>query len=118
MNHDMALSATLCQALIAHDACATVVLDADERLVAWNAAAGAAFGFDPDRLRGASLIAAGFRHGGPAIRKAVDAVRGEGGVRPHRVDSAAGEMTVAALRLEDRLQGFVLRRAQPPPAEA
>ena len=113
----MALSATLCQALIAHDACATVVLDADERLVAWNAAAGAAFGFDPDRLRGVSLIAADFTHGGPAIRKAVDASRAEGGVRPHRVDSAAGELTVAALRLEDRLQGFVLRRAQSPPAE-
>jgi signal transduction histidine kinase/CheY-like chemotaxis protein len=113
----MALSATLCQTLIAHDACATVVLDADERLVAWNAAAGAAFGFDPDRLRGASLIAAGFTHGGPAIRKAVDAIRGEGGVRPHRVDSAVGEITVAPLRLEDRLQGFVLRRAPSLPAK-
>jgi signal transduction histidine kinase/ActR/RegA family two-component response regulator len=111
VNHQTALFATLCQALIAHDACATVVLDFDERLVAWNAAAGAAFGFDPDRLRGASLVAVQFSHGGPAIRKAVDAIRGEGGLQLRRVDVAEGEVTVAPLRLDERLQGFVLRRA-------
>jgi signal transduction histidine kinase/ActR/RegA family two-component response regulator len=113
-----ALFATFCQALIAHDPCAIVVLDLDERLVAWNASAAAAFGFDPDRLRDASLIAAWFTRGGPAIRKAVDAIRGEGGVRLHRVSVPDGEITVAPLRLDDRLQGYVLRRADAATSEA
>jgi signal transduction histidine kinase/ActR/RegA family two-component response regulator len=117
VNHHTALSATLCQALIAHDACATVVLDVDERVVAWNAAAGVAFGFNPDQLRDASHVVSGLSHGS-AIRKAVDAIRTEGGVRPHRVDAGEGEILVAPLRFDDRVQGFVLRRADPNAAEA
>ena len=106
----MALPTALCQALIAHDTCATVVLDLDERLIAWNAAAVAAFGFDPTRLRDASPIVAAFT-GGSAIRKAIDAVRIEGGVRPQRVDAPDGEITIAPLRADGRLVGVVLRRA-------
>jgi signal transduction histidine kinase/ActR/RegA family two-component response regulator len=118
VDHHTASFAALCQALIAHDACATVVLDADERLVAWNAAASAAFGFDPDRLRDRSMIVAGFTRGGPAIRKIVDALRAETSARPRRVDAPDGEITVAPLRIDDRLQGFVLRRADTATADA
>jgi signal transduction histidine kinase/CheY-like chemotaxis protein len=110
VNHQTALFVTLCQALIAHDACATLVLDVDERLVAWNTAAAAAFGFDPDRLSGASLITPKFTVAGAAIRKALDAIRGEDGVPLHRIDVDDGEITVAALRVDRRLHGFVLRR--------
>ena len=108
----MALFATLGQALIAHDACATVVLDLNERLVAWNAAAADAFCFDPDRLRGASLIASKFTHGGPAIHQAIDAIRGEDAADLRRVDAPDDEITVAPLRVAGRLEGFVLRRAK------
>jgi signal transduction histidine kinase/ActR/RegA family two-component response regulator len=118
VDHQTALFATLCQALIAHDACATVIIDADERLVAWNAAAGAAFGFDPDTVRDRSMIVAGFTRGGPAIRKIVDALRGEAAAQPRRVDALDAEITVAPLRLDDRLHGFVLRRAGTAAVEA
>ena len=117
MNHHAALFATLCQALIAHDPCATVVLDVDERLIAWNAAAGVAFGFDPDRVRDASALVSGFRHGS-TIRKAIEAMRSEGGVQPHRVDVGAAQITVTPLRVDGCLRGFVLRRADAKAAEA
>jgi signal transduction histidine kinase/ActR/RegA family two-component response regulator len=111
VNHQTALSTTLCQALIAHDACATVVVDLDGRLVAWNDAAGAAFGLDRERLRRGSLVVAALTPGGFELRKAVEALRGEGRVQLHRVELPDGEITVAPLRVDDRLQGFVLRRA-------
>ena len=111
MNHQTALFATLCQALIAHDPCATVVVDVDERVVAWNDAARMAFDFDPDHMRTGSLVVSALTPGGFELRKAVDALRGEGGVQPRRVDLPRGEITIAPLRIDDRLQGFVLRRA-------
>jgi two-component system, sensor histidine kinase len=111
VNHQTALSTTLCQALIAHDACATVVVDLDERLVAWNDAARAAFGFDPQHLRSGSLVVTALTPGGFELRKAVDALRGEGRAQLRRVELPDGEITVAPLRVDDRLQGFVLRRA-------
>jgi signal transduction histidine kinase/ActR/RegA family two-component response regulator len=96
--------------LIAHDECATVVLDLNERLVAWNAAAAGAFGFDPDRLRGASLVASKFTRGGPAIHHAIDAIRAEDLADLQRVEMPDREITVAPLRADGALQGFVLRR--------
>jgi len=118
VDHQTASFATLCQALIAHDACATVVVDADERLVACNEAAARAFGFDPETVRQRSMIIAGFTRGGPAIRKIVDALRAEAGARARRVDAPDGEITVTPLRLDDRVHGFVLRRAETAVADA
>ena len=105
MDSQTALFASLCQALIAHDACATFVLDVDAKIVAWNAAAGAAFGFDPRQLRTGSPIDLG-----PALRDAVDAVRYE--VAARRVPFVGGDVTINPLRLGDRLHGFVVRRAE------
>jgi signal transduction histidine kinase/CheY-like chemotaxis protein len=118
VHHEIASVATLCQALIANDACATVVIDSDERLVAWNAAAGPAFGFSPETLRDRSMIVAGFTRGGPAIRKTLDALRGQSGTEAQGVGAPGGDITVAPLRIDDRLYGFVLRRADTAVADA
>jgi signal transduction histidine kinase/ActR/RegA family two-component response regulator len=118
VNHQTALFATLCQALIAHDACATVVVDLDERLVAWNDAACAAFGFDPEHLRSGSLALAALIPGGSALRDPIETIRTKGGLQPHRVELPDGEITLAALRVDGRLEGFVLRRADAAAAEA
>ena len=103
MDSQTALFASLCQALIAQDACATLVLDVDEKIVAWNAAAGAAFGLDPQQPRTGSPI-----DRDPALRDAVDAVRH--GAAARRVPLPDGELTISPLRLADRLHGFVLRK--------
>ncbi len=117
MNHQTALFATLCQALIAHDACATVVVDLDERLVAWNAAAAAAFGLDRHHL-GANPLVLECIPGGSVLRKTVEAIRNEGGLQPHQVDLPDGDITVAPVRVDDGLQGFVLRRTDAAAAKA
>jgi signal transduction histidine kinase/ActR/RegA family two-component response regulator len=99
-----ALFASLCQALIAHDACAILVLDVDEKIVAWNAAAGAAFGFAPESRAGSPID-----RDASVLRDALDAVRHEAAARRMRLGD--DEITISALRLADRLHGFVLRRA-------
>ena len=101
VHHQIASVAALCQALIAHDACATVIVDGDERLVAWNASAGPAFGFAPERVRDRSMIVAGFTRGGPAIRKTLDALRGQSGTEAQGVGAPGGDITVAPLRISD-----------------
>jgi signal transduction histidine kinase len=118
VHHEIASVATLCQTLIANDACATVVVDGDERLVAWNTAAGPAFGFSPETLRDRSMIVAGFTRGGPAIRKILDALRGQSGTQAQRVGAPDGDVVAAPLRIDDRLYGFVLRRADTAVADA
>ena len=117
MDHETALSATLCQALIAHDACATVVMDVDERLVAWNDAARAVFGFDPQHLRTGSPVVSALTPRGFELRKAVDALRGEGRAQLRRVELPDGEITIVPLHVDGRLQGFVLRRTDAAAAE-
>jgi signal transduction histidine kinase len=111
VSHQTALSATLCQALIAHDACATVVVDMDERLVACNDAAGAAFGLDAQHLRSGAPVVSVLTGRGFELRRALDALREERRPRLHHAALADREITVAPLRVDDRLQGFVLRRA-------
>jgi len=110
MSDFVAAAAALCHALIAHDTCATVVLDIDERIVAYNASAGRAFGIGAGAV-GLALSASGIssRHAG--VRKGVDGVRTEAGARPLRVDAADGAVDVAPLLLAGRLAGFVVRRA-------
>ena len=111
MDAQTTLFASLCQALIANDACGTVVLDVDEKIVAWNAAAGAAFGFDAE-LRAGSPI----DRGASVLREALDAVRHEGAAR--RVHLGDGEITIGPLRVAARLHGFVLRRTDARVADA
>jgi signal transduction histidine kinase/ActR/RegA family two-component response regulator len=117
VTHQTALSATLCQALIAHDACATVVLDVDERLVAWNDAARTVFGFDPQHLRIGSLVVSALTPRGFELRKAVDSLRSEDRAQIRRVELPDGEITIAPLHVDGRLQGFVLRRTDAAAAE-
>ena len=118
MDPETALFATLCQALIAHDPCATAVLDVDGRLVAWNAAAAAALRLDREQLRPGAPIAAKLDRGASTVRDALDVIRTEGGTRPHRVELADGELTITPMIVEARLRGFVLRRADPNATEA
>jgi signal transduction histidine kinase/ActR/RegA family two-component response regulator len=109
MSEFAAASLALCQALIAHDTCATVVLDIDERIVAYNASAARLFGIGANVL-GLSLSASGIPSRHAAVRKGVDAVRTEAGARPLRVDAPDGAIDVAPLMIDSRLAGFVVRR--------
>jgi signal transduction histidine kinase len=99
----------LCEALIAHDACATVVLDAAERILACNAAARAVW--KTVDVVGRPLAESGLPQRVGGIRKGIDAVRGEAGVRPIAVDTPDGAVTVAPLLTGSRVAGFVIRRS-------
>jgi signal transduction histidine kinase len=104
--------AALCQALIAHETCATVVLDPAGRVLAWNTAAVVSFPLD-DASRVPDLTARE-----AAIRDAVEKVGAEGGPQSMRAKCAGGaEVSVAPLRIEGRLAGFVVRAPEPTGAD-
>jgi signal transduction histidine kinase/ActR/RegA family two-component response regulator len=111
MNSYTTSFSALCQALIAHDACATIVLDLDERVVAWNARARLAFDLDADAVLGGPIVASALARRAPALRKGLDAARADG-ARPSHIDTPTGGVVIAPLRVDDRLTGFILRRAE------
>jgi signal transduction histidine kinase len=107
MNHHAAPPSVLCQALIAHDACATLVLDVEERLVAWNDAAAAAFNvYAP--ARGRSIAESGVAARMPSLHKALETVRAGPGLGATPGD----DISVAPFILDDELVGFIVRRAE------
>lgn len=109
MDQQTASLSALCQALIAHDRCATVVLDADQRVIACNAAARLAFDLGA-RAVGDPFTGSGLARGAPAVVASMETLRAEGRARPVRVETPAGPVSIAPLHLEQRLAGFVVRR--------
>lgn len=113
MNQPTASLFALVQALIAHDACATLVLDADERVLASNAALGVAFNVDPQAIVGRPLGECGFAERLRDIRNGLDAARVADGAGPNAVDTWDGDITVAPVTTDGRLTAFVVRRLDP-----
>ncbi|HEX5815129.1 MAG TPA: hypothetical protein VF010_07360, partial [Methylomirabilota bacterium] len=109
MDQQTASLSALCQALIAHDTCATVVLDADQRVIACNAAARLAFDLGAPAVLGGPFTGSGLARGAPAVVASMETLRAEGGARPVRVETPAGPVSIAPLHLEQRLAGFVVR---------
>jgi signal transduction histidine kinase/ActR/RegA family two-component response regulator len=117
MSHHAAPPFALCQALIARDPCATLVLDVEERLVAWNDAATAAFNVDAP-ARGRSISECGVAARMPSLRKGLETVRATPGPRATLVGTPSGDISVAPFTVDDELVGFIVRRAGSNPPDA
>jgi signal transduction histidine kinase len=104
----LSLSA-VCEALIAHDARGTIVLDGDGCVLASNAAARVAFHLDVDSARGHLLSDCRTLRAETAIREALETLRAARGAQPVRVGTPDGDVIVEPLRVDDRLAGFVIR---------
>jgi signal transduction histidine kinase/ActR/RegA family two-component response regulator len=111
MNQHTPSFSALAQALIANDACATLVLDRDERVLACNPAAVTAFQVDPAAIPGRALSESAVTVDLPSIRKALDVARGAGGAQS--VETPNGDIAIAACVVDGRLEGFIVRRADP-----
>jgi two-component system, sensor histidine kinase len=99
----------LAQALIAHDACATVVLDVDTHVLACNQAACEAFEVDAETILGRPLFDCSLRPDLLALRDALDAARMASS--GHGVGTRGGDVAIEPLRVDGVLAGFILRRA-------
>jgi signal transduction histidine kinase len=116
MSQPMDASSQLVHALIAHDPCAAVVLDADARIVAWNADAGVAFGLDAVAPRGRRVEECTSPRCSTLIGGTLDELRRRDDRRPRRLPTPEGVIAITPLRADDRLLGFVVRRETAAPA--
>ena len=103
----------LCQALIAHDPCATLVLDADHRIVACNAAGRAAFALHADPTPGTPLALLSGQTA--SIRSAVQQLPA-GTVEAVRVDTSMGTLSITPVRAPGEGPRMVLVRRLDPDA--